>query len=78
MRYCYPATIEAEDAGRFTVYFDGLPGATWGNSREESLLHAKELLADAIEMLMKDGVAIPEPPPANGRPLVEAEIGTPA
>jgi predicted RNase H-like HicB family nuclease len=78
VRYQYPATLEAEDGGRFTAYFDGLPGATWGRSREEALANAKDLLVNALEMLIEDRVDIPPPVPADGRPLVEADVETPA
>ncbi len=78
MHYKYPARIEAEEGGQFTAYFDGLPGATWGQSREEALFHARDLLANALEMLTQDRETIPPAPPANGRPMVEAEVATPA
>jgi antitoxin HicB len=74
MRYAYPATLEIEQGGRVTAFFDGLPGATWGETREEALDRAKDLLATAIDMLREDGDAIPPPAPANGRPIVETEL----
>jgi len=74
MRYEYPATLEIEQGGRVTVHFDGLPGATWGETRDQALEHAKDLLASAIEMLQEDGEPIPPAPPANGRPIVVAEL----
>lgn len=77
VRYRYPATLEAEDGGRFTAYFDNLPGATWGVSREEALANAKDLLADALELLIEDGADIPPPATADGRPVVEADVETP-
>lgn len=74
MLYAYPATLETEPDGRVTAYFEGLPGATWGVTRAEALSHAKDLLATALEMLIEDGEPIPEPPPGNGRPIVETEL----
>ncbi len=74
MRYAYPATLEVEPDGRVTAYFDGLPGATWGETREQALAQAKDLLATAIGMLREDGAAVPPSPPANGRPIVEADV----
>jgi predicted RNase H-like HicB family nuclease len=78
MRYCYPATLEAEDDGRFTAYFDGLPGATWGRTQEEALGNAQDLLISALEMLIDDGEEPPVPPPADGRPAVEVDVATAA
>lgn len=75
MRYAYPAILEPEATGGVTVYFDGLPGATWGETQEEALSRAKELLATAAEMLLEDGEPLPAPPPAMGRFVVETEIG---
>lgn len=74
MRYVYPATLEMEDGGRVTVHFEGLPGATWGETREQALEHARDLLATALEMLIEDGEMLPTPTPARGRPLIAAEI----
>nr|WP_294510733.1 hypothetical protein [uncultured Rhodopila sp.] len=77
VHYRYPATLEAEDGGRFTAYFDNLPGATWGGSREEALANAKDLLVTALEMLIEDGADIPPPAPADGRPVIEAGVERP-
>ncbi len=74
MRYAYPATVEREEDGRVTVYFDGLPGATWGEDEAQALEGAKDLLATAIEMLAEDGDPVPAPPAANGRPVIEIEV----
>jgi hypothetical protein len=40
----------------------------------QALDRAKDLLATAIEMVRDDGEALPPPPPANGRPIVEADL----
>jgi antitoxin HicB len=74
MHYAYPATLEFEASGAVSVHFDGLPGATWGETREQALDRAKDLLATAIEMVRDDGDVLPPPPPANGRPIVEADL----
>ena len=71
--YAYPATMAFETSG-VTVSFDGLPGATWGNTPEEALTRAKDLLATAIEMLREDGEVPPPPGPANGRPIIETYL----
>ncbi len=75
MYYAYPATLVPEADGKFTVYFEGLPGATWGPSKTAALDEARNLLESAIEMLIEDGETLPSPPPANGRPIIEAEVG---
>ena len=74
MHYSYPATIQVEEDGRVTAYFDGLPGATWGETRLEALDHARDLLVTALEMLMESGAELPTPPHADGRPIVNVEI----
>lgn len=77
MRYAYPATVEREQDGRVTVYFDGLPGATWGVDEAHALREARDLLATAVEMLAEDGDPLPAPPPADGRPVIEVELPPP-
>jgi antitoxin HicB len=74
MRYEFPAILVDEQDGRVTAYFEGLPGATWGENRHQALERARDLLATAIEMLLEDGEAIPSPSPAQGRPMVAAEV----
>lgn len=73
-RYAYPATVEQEADGKVSVWFDGLPGATWGETREQALERAQDLLATALEMIKEDGEPLPSPAPANGRPVVETDI----
>jgi antitoxin HicB len=72
--YSFPVTLDVDATGKVTVRFDGLPGATWGQTYPEAMANAKDLLATSLEMLIEDGVPIPLPPPAHGRPMVEAEI----
>jgi antitoxin HicB len=75
MHYSYPVSLERDEkSGAVTAYFDGLPGATWGETREQALAHAKELLTSAIEMLLEDGEPLPPPTPAKGRPIVETDL----
>jgi antitoxin HicB len=70
MRYAYPATFESEEDGRVSVLFDGLPGATWGDTREEALARAADLLVSSLAIFVEDNQPIPRPSPARGRPLV--------
>jgi predicted RNase H-like HicB family nuclease len=73
MRDAYPVTVE-EDNGGYTVFFDGLPGATWAKTAEEAIANAKDLLTTALEMLLEDGETPPPPPPPAGRMIIEADI----
>ncbi len=77
MRYAYPLTVE-EEKGGYTLYFDGLPGATWAETPEQAVARAKDLLVSALEMLIEDGVQPPAPPLPAGRIMIEAEVETTA
>ena len=70
MRYAYPVTLEPEKDGRLTVLFDELPGATWGDTEQEALTRAKDLLVSSLATFVEDNQPIPRPSPARGRPLV--------
>jgi len=72
--YSFPATVDVDATGKVTVCFDGLPGATWGQTYPEAMANAKDLLETSLEMLIEDGLPIPAPPPAAGRPMIEAEV----
>ena len=74
MHYAYPATLETGTGRTGDGLLEGLPGATWGVTPAEALSHAKDLLTTALEMPIEDGEPIPEPPPGNGRPIVETEL----
>lgn len=71
MRYAYPATLEHEADGRITVTFDGLPGATWGDTEAEALARAEDLLISALSIYVEDDQKLPRPPAARGRPLIQ-------
>jgi len=64
MRYAYPLTVE-EEPGGYSLYFDGLAGATWAETPEQAVTIAKDLLVSALEMLIEDGV---QPPAPRSRP----------
>lgn len=70
MRYAYPVTLEPQPEGGFTATFDGLPGATQGETEEEALREAEDLLVTALSLFIEDGAPVPRPAPARGRPLV--------
>ncbi len=77
MRHTYPLTVEQENGG-YTLYFEGLPGATWAETPEQAVAIAKDLLVSALEMLIEDGVPPPAPPLAAGRIMIEADVETTA
>ena len=71
MRYAYPATIEAQPEGGFTVTFERLPGVTQGETEAEALREAQDLLETALSFYTDDGKPLPRPAPGRGRPVVE-------
>ena len=71
MRYAYPATLEAQPEGGFTATFEGLPGATQGETEAEALRAAEDLLVTALSFHIEDGKLLPRPALAEGRPVVE-------
>lgn len=70
MRYVFPVELEQEPDGGFTATFEGLPGATWGETEAEALGRAEDLLITALAAFVEDGQPIPAPPPARGRKVV--------
>jgi antitoxin HicB len=71
MRYAYPANLEREpDGSAITVTFDDLPGATFGATEAEALARAEDLLESALSFYTDDGLSVPRPAPAKGRPIV--------
>ena len=73
MHYAYPATLEPDGSG-YMLRFEGLPGVTWGETAKEALEHGRDLLTTSLEMILEDGETPPSPTPANGRPIIEAEV----
>ena len=70
MRYAYPANVEAQPEGGFTVTFEGLPGAARDETEAEALREAEGLLVTALSFHTDDGKPLPRPAPAGGRPVV--------
>jgi antitoxin HicB len=67
----YPAQLEAEGDGGYVVTFPdfGL-GATQGDSLDEALVQAADLLETMVANYMAEGWDLPAPSAAAGRPLV--------
>ena len=67
----YPARLEAEaDGGYVATFPDFGVGATQGDSLEEALAQAADLLETMIANYMAEGWDLPAPSAAAGRPLV--------
>jgi predicted RNase H-like HicB family nuclease len=65
----YSLTIESHpEEGGYLAYFPALPGChTWGNTYEEAVNNAEEVLIGFLEALQKNGEEIPrEGPPSSG------------
>lgn len=60
-RYFYPAVFGYEDGEEISVVFPDLDVATSGETEEEALLSARELLGCVMFGLEEDGESIPEP-----------------
>ena len=58
----YPAIIDGE-LGAYGVVIPDIPGAcvAMGNTVDEALADAEEVLAEFVEMILADGDPIPEP-----------------
>jgi predicted RNase H-like HicB family nuclease len=67
----YPVHLEPDPAGGFVVTFPDFGyGVTEGDSREEALGHASDLLETLVASAIADNEDLPAPSPADGRPLV--------
>ena len=69
----YPAHFEAAKEGGFVVTFTDIPDAiTQGESVEDALLHAADVLESALDYYIEEGLPIPAPSkPKRGQHLVE-------
>jgi Uncharacterized conserved protein len=62
----FPAHLEAQPEGGFTVTFRDVPEAiTQGDSREEALSEAVDALVTAMEFYFDDGRPVPSPSKAR-------------
>lgn len=70
-RFAWPATLDPAPEGGFVATFPDFPeGFTQGETPEEALTRAADLLETMIANYMAEGWTIPAPSPARGRPLV--------
>lgn len=68
--WVWPLELTPEPEGGFTVTLPGLPGVTYGDTRERALAQADDLLEEVILGLMAHGEDIPAPAPSSGRPVM--------
>ncbi len=70
MPHVYPALLEPEPEGGFTVTFPDIGyGATYGATWEEALRQAEDMLEEAVLGMIAHSEEVPAPSPANGRPV---------
>ena len=68
MNLLYPANFEPQPDGGFTVLFADLPEAiTEGDTFDEAMLHAQEVLSLSLRGRIEDGRAIPLASAAKGK-----------
>lgn len=61
MTITYPVVLEPDDNGTILVTLPDFPGATYGDTREEALAHAQDLLVTVVESYMARRQPLPEP-----------------
>jgi antitoxin HicB len=66
----YPVDLAPDDNDTILATFPDLPGATFGENRDDALSHAVDLLESALNGFIQDRRDIPRPSPAAGRPTV--------
>jgi antitoxin HicB len=68
----WPVSLEPAEEGGFVVNFPDFPeGWSQGETREEALLQAADLLETIVANYMAEGWDLPDPSPdAAGRPVV--------
>jgi predicted RNase H-like HicB family nuclease len=68
----WPVSLEPAEEGGFVVNFPDFPeGWSQGETREEALLQAADLLETMVGNYMAEGWDLPDPSPdAGGRPVV--------
>jgi antitoxin HicB len=67
---CYPVRLEQEADGGYVVTLPDIGyGASQGDTLEEALHRAEDLLEEAILGMMANDEEVPSPSPARGRPI---------
>jgi antitoxin HicB len=69
--FAWPVALKRAREGGFVVHFPDFPeGYTQGETREEALAQAADLLETMLANYMAEGWTLPSPSAARGRPLV--------
>jgi antitoxin HicB len=69
--HVYPVQLDPEDDGGYVVTLPDIGyGATQGDTLEEALLQAEDMIEEAILGMIAHNEDVPAPSPANGRPVV--------
>ena len=77
MTYIYPATIQPEEDGRFSVWFEDLDGcATSGETLAEAIAMSRDAMGGWIDNMMALGYEIPEPSNTNAVPIENGQFIT--
>jgi antitoxin HicB len=70
MRYAYPYELLPQPEGGFTITFPDVPEAiAQGDSEAGAAAMAEDALVTALSFYTDSGERLPQPSPANGRPL---------
>lgn len=76
MNLLYPASFEPQPEGGFTVLFRDIPEAiTEGDTLDEAMLHAQEVLSLCLRGRIEDGQPIPLPTVGKEKPSKTATKG---
>jgi antitoxin HicB len=59
--FTYPVVLEPDDNGTVMATLPDFPGATFGETREDALAHARDLLITALEDYMSRRQDLPTP-----------------
>jgi antitoxin HicB len=71
MAHLYPVQLDPEEDGGYVVTLPDIGyGATQGDTLEEALLQAEDMLEEAILGMIANKEEVPAPSPARGRPAV--------
>jgi antitoxin HicB len=65
----YPVEL-ASDGDAVMATFPDFDAVTYGAAREEALAHAADLLETVVSHRLAEGLDLPRPSPAKGRPVV--------
>ena len=77
MTYIYPATIQHEEDGRYSIWFEDLDGcATSGETLAEAILMARDAMGGWLDHMLALGHEIPNPSNAGDVPVEDGQTVT--